>query len=464
MRWPDFRTALQFGRTGRHRLSLYGLGICAALLLPLLVFDLGLITQLVLGTADAAVPRDWILGPWISGRVVRWPLLGNERTCLLVLVGFGIGVGVLEVWAFWLLTRAVHRAALDVTTRFYADIHRQAYRLGASDLLGGRRSPPEALLGETCDQLHDGLVRWWSAVPYAVVAVLALVLMALIVNVWLTLVILLSVLLVRLVYGGLARRLERQAENWARAAQLQHDQLQERLKLTPLATGYALPTFPGVPLGEMLGRYRQEMLRTQYCRALLGPILLFLILLAVAYVVLVIGLSRYVTVAGTVVLTTAMIGAYFPAARLYRLRGTLARTDRAAAALLAYLHREPAVREVDNAVPVDRVAKSIRLEHVTLADSSGQKLLDQIDLSIAAGQRVAILGSDPAAPPRWSGCSCGSMIRRPGACCLMIMTSPPPRWKRFAGKHCSCRPTACCLKARSRRILPAVMPASRCCR
>ena len=52
---------------------------------------------------------------------------------------------------------------------------------------------------------------------------------------------------------------------------------------------------------------------------------------------LVVGLSRYVTVAGTVVLTTAMIGAYFPAARLYRLRGTLTAADQAAGKLFAYL-------------------------------------------------------------------------------------------------------------------------------
>ena len=186
MRWPEFRRACAVWTQRRVTVGRFtGWESVRRLLLPLLVFDLGLLTQLVLGTPQAAVPKDWMLGPWISGRVVMWPLLGNERTCLLVLVGFGLTVGVIEVWALWLLNRAVQRAALDVMLRFQADIHRQAYRLGASDLLGGRHSPPETLMGETAVDLYCGLMRWWSAVPYAVVATGALVLMALVVNVWL---------------------------------------------------------------------------------------------------------------------------------------------------------------------------------------------------------------------------------------------------------------------------------------
>ncbi len=173
--------------------------------------------------------------------------------------------------------------------------------------------------------------------------------------------------------------------------------------MTPLATGYSLPSAPGTPLPEMLGRYRLEELRAQYSRTSLSPTLLLLTMMAVAYVVLVIGLSRYVTVAGTVVLTTAMIGAYFPAARLYRLRGSLATANQAAGTLFAYLRREPGVREMDHAVPIDRVETSIRLEHVTLANSEGQKLLNHVDLTMAAGQRVAIIASDPSAPIALAG-------------------------------------------------------------
>lgn len=394
MRWPNFKRACQYGRTSRDRWSLYAVGISAALLLPLLVFDLGLLTQLVLGTEKATVPKDWILGPWISGRVISWPFFGSPRICLLVLVAFGILVGMIEVWALWLLNRAVSRAALGVVLRFQADIHRQAFRLGASDLLGGRRSDPETVMSETIDQLYFGLLRWWSAVPYAVVAVVALVAMALVVNVWLSLVVLLSMLLVRMIYAGWVRRAELLGENWRRESAVQREHLLENIRLTPLATGYALADAPGTPFREMLGRYRYAQLRAHDSQAHRGPVLLALIVWALAYVVLVVGLSRYVTVAGTVVLTAAMLGAYFPFVRLYRLRGSLTSADLAAARLFAFLRREPGVRQVDDAVPIDRLSQKIALEQVTLADSGGVKLLDHVDLMIPTGERLALLASD----------------------------------------------------------------------
>jgi ABC-type multidrug transport system fused ATPase/permease subunit len=397
MRWPEFKRACGYGRTSGDRWSLYIIGVSAALLLPLLLADLGLLAHLVLGEENSAVPSDWVLGPWISGSVFDWPLFGSRRTCLFVLIAFGVVVGIVEAWALWLLNRSVHRAALGVVSRLQADVHRQAYRLGVGGLLGVQRSAPEQLLTETIDELYAGLLRWWYAVPYALSALVALVGMALVVNVWLALVVLLSLLLVRLLFAGFAARAHMRAAQWMGESQARRERLLQNIRLTPLATGYSLADAPGLPFPEMLGRYRYAELQVHDSRAPLGPTLLALVVWALACIVCVIGLSRYVTVAGTVVLTTAMIGAYFPAARLYRLSGTLATAEGAAGQLFAYLRREPGVRQVKGAVALDRVAQSIDLEHVTLANVSGVKLLDQLDLHLEAGGRYAVLASDRSA-------------------------------------------------------------------
>lgn len=396
MRWPDFTSARRFGRTTTDQVTLWTLGVCAALLLPLLVLILGLVIHLVLGTAHGVMPGDWILHPWTSGRILPWPWFGTREACLFALLGGGVLVGLLEVWAQWLLNRAVHRAASDVVVRFQAEIHRQAYRLGSSDLLGGLRSPPELLATQAVAVLHRGLVSWWRAVPYAVVAILALVLMALAVNVWLTLVVLLSGILVRQVYSVVAARAARHSLVSEQAAEAARQKLLESLRLTPLVTGYGLPETPGRPLSEMLERYRAAQLRRDDQRAAHGPTLLLLLVLAVAYVLLVAGLSPSVTVAGLGVLTTAVIVASFPAARLSGVADAAAAADQAAGELFAYLRRTPAVRNLESAVPIDRVVDSIRFEEVTLADAAGDKLLDAFDLTIAARQRVGVLSTDPA--------------------------------------------------------------------
>ena len=397
MHWPEFNRACHYGRTSRDRWALYVVGIAAALLLPLLLLDLGLLTHLVLGNPQGVMPQDWVLAPWTTGAIADWPLFGDARTCLLTLVAFGVVVGMIEVWALWLLNRAVQRAALGVVLRLQADIHRQAYRIGVEDLLGDRRTAPERLMTDQLGELYCGLLRWWHAVPFAVVAFLSMILFAMAINVWLTLVVLLSLLLVRLVYRGAAQRAQVAARRWVQESTRRREQLMENIRLTPLATGYGLSDAPGVPFRELLGRFRQAELLANDPRAALGPTLLALIVWALACIVLVVGLSRYATVAGTVVLAAASLGAYFPAARLYRLVRSLGPADVAARELFAYLRREPRVRQIDGAQAIPAVRRTIKLDHVTLADTAGVKLLDRVSLSISAHSRAAILASDRTA-------------------------------------------------------------------
>lgn len=392
MRWPHFKRARYYGRTSSDRFALYTVGVCTALLIPLLVLILGLIVHLILGGRN--VPDDWILGTWISGRVIHWPFLGDAKFSLFALLTVGMTIGVIEVFGLWLLNRAVHRAAMNVTEQFKSDIHRQALRLGPIDLLGGR-ARPETLFRQQIETVRRGLVRWWRAVPFAAVTVLALVLMAFLVEPWLTLVMLLGVVLVSLVFAGIQRQTSSRASAWRSQADTAHERLLENLRLTPLVTGYGLSDAPGPPFGNVLAEYRRAALKADNSLAAQGPALLLLSLILVVFVVLVIGLSRDVTVAGTAVLTAAAVGAGFPAARLYRVWVSMADANAAAGELFTYLEREPGVSDMDVAKPLERIRQHIRLHDVTLADADGTKLMDSLSLTIPAGQKAALVTSDP---------------------------------------------------------------------
>ncbi|MHB0958984.1 MAG: ATP-binding cassette domain-containing protein [Pirellulaceae bacterium] len=398
MRCPDFARARQVGRSATDRVALHLIAVCAALLLPLIVFVLGLVIHLVLGTAQDRMPGEWIWRPWAPGGSVPWPWFGDPHRCLIALLLIGTALGLLEAGALWLHHRAVQRAALRIVLWFQAEIHRQAYRLGSSDLLGGRRTRPEQLVSQATEVLHQGLIGWWQAVPYSLVSIAALVCIALAVHMWIALVVLLAVVLVRqldfvLETRGAARRaaLDEEVQR-ARSAFL------ESLQLTPLATGYALAHTPGRPFHELLDLYRTATLRVAGAHAAQGWIRLTIIVLALAFVLMVLGFSPSVTVAEVGVLATAVLVACCAAWRLRGLRDMVGRADEAAAELFAYLRRVPAVRDLENAVPIDRLMKSIQLEGVTLATSEGAKLLNALDLTIAAGQRVGILATEtPAA-------------------------------------------------------------------
>ena len=59
--------------------------------------------------------------------------------------------------------------------------------------------------------------------------------------------------------------------------------------------------------------------------------------------------------------------------------------------------------DVDTARPIACIEKEIRLQQVTLAGADGTKLLDALSLSIPAGQKAAIVASDPHAAMALAG-------------------------------------------------------------
>ena len=85
--------------------------------------------------------------------------------------------------------------------------------------------------------------------------------------------------------------------------------------------------------------------------------LLLIVIVAVSFVLLLAGLSAEMTVAGMVLWGTAMFAAWFPALRLYRLREGGGEAEGAAADILAYLDRQPAITQVADAQPLGRLAR-----------------------------------------------------------------------------------------------------------
>ena len=76
----------------------------------------------------------------------------------------------------------------------------------------------------------------------------------------------------------------------------------------------------------------------------------------------------------------------------------LLKAEPAAAEIMAYLERQPAVGEVPEAKPQPRPAGELAMADVTLADARGHRLLDKVSLTIPCGSRTAILASDHETP------------------------------------------------------------------
>ncbi len=399
---------------GLHRLLILS-SVAASLVVSMLFMVLGLLAQLLVSRGSQEVPRDWVLGPWVSSEYVSWPFFGDRTRCLMLLIVVGAGLAVVLVLLRWLILRTSHRYAVHVVTHLRDAIYRQAMRLGPGELLRHSLMRPEQLAVDQADRVCRGLVAWWAAVPYCGLLLLVLMLISLLVNAWLTLLAILLVGYLFRLHRAVKRRVEADVQTWSTLADQRRASLQALLRFAPMASSLGMNTFPADPVEARLSDCQAAELRVKNSEGAIWPLVSVIALLSVGLLLLVVGLSEGVTVAGTVVLAVALGSSYFPAMRLLRMKREQDDADEAAREIFAYLDSEPVVRQAPSAHTLARLQREIRFDDVSLTspvelgardtpgDSEVARLLDHVSFEIPARKRIVILASDSQTPLALAG-------------------------------------------------------------
>jgi len=307
------------------------------------------------------------------------------------------------------LERAVQRRSLAVAERLRSEIHRQAVRLGAGEMLSGAKSEPARLFDESVEQFRQGLVAWYRVWPQAVVLLALLIVVAMLVQVWLAIAAMVYALLVWLFvsrrYGA-----ERHRELLlADRAQQQEALLAEDIRQARfLANFFPVDRVTGESFEQRLRRYHGTLFERYTSVAATGPSL-FLLIITGAAIILALGGANILhdpprgTLASTVVLAAAMMGALYPLRRVERLSAELRRANDAAAETFAYMDREPNVGQLVDAAPLPRLMRSIDFQHVSLADAQGRQLLNDVSFALPAGSRTMVFASGRQTPEVLAG-------------------------------------------------------------
>lgn len=434
MRWSSFQRARHYGRWPDGWLRLHLAAIVSAVTTLLLIVVLGLITDLLvtkgLPTSDLSQYKQWaeesdvpldkqgllstvvrlrgvpLVGHALRGAYVGMPSLQKNPSCLVLLLLAGLMLALVQSASLFLVARLGQRCALDVVTRLREAIVSQAFHATGTELLSGRTSRPQELFDRQSEQLRMSLTSLWQTGTQSLLRVIVLILLAFLVSRWVTMTALIFAALTWLLIQGIRRRSEAQRRLWEDRAQQYHTRLLECLRLVPLVNGYHLAQPPGQETSEELRRHREASYKAMATDAGILPTKILLTLLGAALVLLLVGINILkddMSVAGTVVLGTALFSAYFPIFHLYRLRGSLEMADRAAAEIFAQLDRAPTVGQAPAAVALPAVSKHVKLHQIHLADRFGRKLLDDISVTIPAGSFIAIVGSDPDMAPALAG-------------------------------------------------------------
>jgi len=413
-------------------------------LIPALVVVLGLLTELLnlkgyvyVAGRDLEAVSAWAGGDWegnggrefhdrgmmplvyrhrdhfVAGPILRWsyrvfPAFHSNAWSLFTLIVSGLVLAALESLSLVLLYRSGRRAALDVATRLKGAVFEQSVRLGADGLINRGVSMPQGLATAETQRVRAALTAWWRAVPRSIVLIVALFLLAMAANVWLTLAALVMAAMTWLLHRWLGNRAKARIRQCEEDAARETSTLLEQLRQVPLVTGYSVSSMPGEPLDDTLRRYRSAAFLSAASDVAVGPIVNLFVMAGIGLLLFLIGYNILqeppgITLARTVVLGTSLICAYFPGRRLLRLSKELRSGDRAAEKIFAYLDREPSVLQTPNAQPLQRLARDVVLESVTLADASGAKMLDGATMTIPVGKRVALVATNREAPAAVAG-------------------------------------------------------------
>ena len=357
--------------------------------------------------------RGGFFGPGLEWLYRRVPVLRENLPALLTLIGTAVALGLLRSLCLSLARFNAAKAAGAAVTRLRRALHRQALRLGPSDLTDDGAKEALTLFtddGETLRQgLQDGVYRLGKhPVKIAVLTVFALMVSPLTA---------LQIAVPMLVCWWLLRR-QRVAVKAARlVAKHRGDRalrlLGEGLTKARVVRGFGLEEFESERFNTHLARYQADIAAANRKDRLTR---------GAARAAFVIAGAVVLAILGAKVLNT---GGAFTAAHALLLLGISAwllpplseladlHRDRHAAAVAAdriyrYLNRVPEVGQAVGAKFLQPLSRSLEFEEVRYVDPSGRALLEGVSAAIPAGSVTAIAAIDPlegralaSLPPRF---------------------------------------------------------------
>ena len=370
--------------------------------------DTNLVTPAVIGgQAEGAgiLPtvwwcRDTVFGPALATLYRNIPQLQHDRSALAVLALTAVVLGLLRSLCLARARRLAERVADDVATRLRRSLHRQALRLGPSDLLDEAGERVLGLFTQEVERVRKGVSLYVYRLGGHILRFGVLLLLALLMHWLVTLQSLIPL-------GACWYFAHRERRRSAEAARLADDRagselriLAESLQKTRLVRGYGMEEFEQRQFEKSLSRFQRDAGRVQRGERIMRALGRVLMVVAVSLIAYLMGMKIIATphdlsFAAALFLAAVFVAMYRPAEMLYALRRDRDDAATAADTIYRYLDRRPEVGQAVGARFLQPLTKSLRFDGVSYRPPGGKPLLDALDLQIPAGETVALLAIDP---------------------------------------------------------------------
>ena len=367
----------------------------AGILVPLLVVLVGMIAEcLNSGGFSSSRVRlgSYLWVPIPDSLLAQTPL---RQLALLIVLAFVVAAAF--SFAVWLNRVNADSHARKIVKSLHSRMLGQSLRRAELEGAAAQRFRAEQLIGHQLPELQRGLSLWYRNIPRSVLTLVGCVLVALLVNVWLAMMAVISGILLWRLSLRLRHDDEASLVHWEvpRARQRMAELVGQAPLLARLQShGLADRAF-GAELDSLYRRLHDEDGRV----GRVWPILFLAIAAAVAVMLLGLGVNLFdadngLSLPAALVLGLALGGAVAAIGRLMTLTAALDVTSEASDAVYHYLERSNEIAPSEQRVGLAGLRNAVEIQGVSLGDPTSKPILSHLSLKLMPRSLVAILGTD----------------------------------------------------------------------
>ena len=370
--------------------------IAAGVLVPAIVILIGVIATLIDGQAlpGGSVP----LGQWLSIPVPDSLTTLDPLSQLFLLVVAGLILAALFSLVVWRHRIAADARARRIVRSLHGRLLDQSLRRAEIEGAAAQSVRAGDLISVQLPEIAAGLAMWFRIIPRSVLTVVLCVALALLTHTWLAI---LAVVTGFILYRWLQRLRERQigdVSDWE--VPRFRDSMADLVGRAPLLARLQTPGFVDQAFEQQTEGLYRRLETIDRTRGRVWPLVFLAIAAATAVFLLGIGVNsfdgdRAMRLPSALVLMLSLGAAVLGVSRLLTLAEQLHRSGDASDLVFHYLQRIGDSAPTEQRVGLGGVREGVRIEDVSLHDSTGRELLSHLSLELSPGSMVAILGTTP---------------------------------------------------------------------
>lgn len=384
----------------RSQPSLMIPGILTAIIPPCLLILIGFVLQILASPRGLEPPKLLQLGPFLTIPVDRWFGEQSELRLVVGLVSAGLVLTLFYSLLLAFFYRSAYRFAIDVAIACYKQAAAKNEELAVSRGVSGQNAMIAQWYQSHVPSIRSALFAWCKSWPRLLLQAILFLTIGAMMNLWVALMAVISLALLGQVFVWASNRHKRQAPSLQKKILQQEQQLGQVSQNIALLSTVRSKESAHDLLSDEIRNFHTISASLASLHSWKTPLLIFITALLVAFFSVVMGVQlidrkQEFSLAAAITLGLAIAGATISLIRLLRQKSSVPVARKSAAEILDFLNSPVPVALKSPTAKKDGLSLNNRLllNHVTLQDSKGERLLQDISLELKPKEVVAIVSS-----------------------------------------------------------------------